>query len=201
MATFLEIAGEARRGINWEIVNGFRTDKTMDAEIWDMRDLPMKKPAASYDGIYSEHFIEHIHKYQGINFFKEAFRLLKPGGTLRTVWPKYEIIEWLVGPEDLSNDTFVNHYYQVYVKKHKFPEEGNEHRRPQEQVALGLLHQGGEHKYLWGEAEMITTLKDLGFSSVQAWPYGVSGRADFNGIEKPDVIRAAHSGIVEATKW
>jgi len=48
---------------------------------------------------------------------------------------------------------------------------------------------------------MITTLKDLGFSSVQAWPYGVSGRADFNGIEKPDVIRAAHSGIVEATKW
>ena len=32
MATFLEIAGEARRGINWEIVNGFRTDKTMDAE-------------------------------------------------------------------------------------------------------------------------------------------------------------------------
>ena len=116
-------------------------------------------------------------------------------------YPKYEIIEWLVGPEDLTNDTFVNHYYQVYVKKHKFPEEGNEHRRPQEQVALGLLHQGGEHKYLWGEAEMITTLKDLGFSSVQTWPYGVSGRADFNGIEKPDIIRSAHSGVVEATKW
>ena len=198
MARFLEIAAAKKRGLNWDAV---RDVPHPGVEVYDMTNLPMKGIADNtYDGAYSEHFIEHLYKYQGINFLKEMLRVLKPGGILRTVWPAHEIIEWLVGNEDLSKHPFVQHYYQVYVQKHKFPPPGNEHRRIQEQVALGLLHQKGEHLYVWGKQELMDTLKQLGYSDIKERPYGKSVLPDFNNIDTPGQIRAMHSAVVEARK-
>jgi len=48
---------------------------------------------------------------------------------------------------------------------------------------------------------MIDTLKSLGFSDVKEHNYRESRVADFINIDTPGVIRALHSGVVEATKW
>jgi ubiquinone/menaquinone biosynthesis C-methylase UbiE len=146
-----------------------------------------------FDGIYSEHFIEHMHKYQGINFFKEAHRILKTGGVIRTVWPPYEFVQKLVSGEELTADEkeFVEHYHAFYVVKHKFAAPGNGHRSKREQCALGLLHQHGEHLY---------TLKELGFRSVKQCKYMESTIPDFKGIDTPGKIRALHSAVIEAKK-
>tara|TARA_B100000927_G_C16342627_1_gene419906 strand:- start:152 stop:751 length:600 start_codon:yes stop_codon:yes gene_type:complete len=199
MATFLEIAADRPRGLNWKVVN--LADRA-GVDNLDLTNLPTPYQDNEFDGIYSEHFIEHMHKYQGINFFKEAHRILKSGGTIRTVWPPYEFVEKLVGDERLEPDEheFVEHYHAFYVVKHKFAAPGNSHRSKREQCALGLLHQNGEHKYIWGKQEMIDALKEVGFRVVKECKYMESVIPDFRGIETPGKIRMLHSAVIEAKK-
>jgi ubiquinone/menaquinone biosynthesis C-methylase UbiE len=199
MGQFLEVAAEKTRGLNWTSTN---IAKHSGVDRVDMRDLPTKYKDNSFDGIYSEHFIEHLYKYQGINFFKEAFRILKPGGTIRTVWPPYEFVEHLVSDEPLTGDEeyFCANYHNFYVLKHKFAPPGNKHRSIREQCALGLLYQNGEHLYVWPKQEMMETLKDIGFKRVKEYKYQESGVLEFKGIDTPGHIRALHSAVVEATK-
>ena len=199
MGTFLEIAADRPRGLNWTVVN--MSDRE-GVDNLDLTNLPTPYSNEQFDGIYSEHFIEHMHKYQGINFFKEAHRILKTGGTIRTVWPPYEFVEKLVSDERLEPDEkqFVDHYHALYVVKHKFTAPGNSHRSKREQCALGLLHQHGEHLYIWSIKEMIDTLKDIGFRVVKEQKYQQSSIPDFKGIDTPGKIRALHSAIIEAKK-
>src|SRR6056300_709076 len=199
MGQFLEIAADRARGLNWTVVN---LQDRPGVDNLNLTNLPTPYMDNQFDGIYSEHFIEHMHKYQGINFFKEALRILKPGGTIRTVWPPYEFVQKLVSDEELTADEkeFVEHYHAFYVVKHKFAAPGNGHRSKREQCALGLLHQHGEHLYIWGIQEMIDTLKELGFRMVKECKYMESSVVDFKGIDTPGKIRALHSAVIEAKK-
>jgi len=170
---------------------------------YDMTNLPMKGvPDQSLEGIYSEHFVEHLFKYQTVNFLEEGMRILKSGGVIRTVWPPYDFVGKLISDEPLSEkeQLFVNHYYPFYVQRHNFAPKGSEHKSKREQCALGLLYQNGEHLYVWPKKEFIEVCKDIGFTKVEEKPYGVSDVQALNNIETPCQIRAAHSAIVEATK-
>ena len=199
MGQFLEIAADRPRGLNWTVVN--MSDRN-GVDNLNLTNLPTPYSDNQFDGIYSEHFIEHMHKYQGINFFKEALRILKPGGTIRTVWPPYEFVQKLVSDEVLTENEkkFVEHYHAVYVVKHKFTAPGNSHRSKREQCALGLLHQHGEHLYIWGISEMKTALEDIGFRSVKTCQYQQSSVPDFKNIETQGMIRMLHSAVIEAKK-
>ncbi len=203
MARYLEIAAENPRGLNWTVMNladNFKPHSGVSDG--DATNIPMPYNDNEFDGIYSEHFIEHLYKYQGINFFVDCLRMLKPGGTIRTVWPPYEFVEKLVSGEQLNEQekAFVEHYYNFYVVKEKFSPPNNGHRSKREQCALGLLHQKGQHLYIWSIIEMIETLKSLGFVSVKQKPYMQSGVMDFNNIDTPGQVRALHSAVVEAEK-
>lgn len=200
MARYLEIAAERPRGLNWTVMNLATHSGVAKG---DATNLPLPYSDNEFNGVYSEHFIEHMYKYQGINFFKEVKRILQPGGVIRTVWPPYEFVERLVSGEKLNEQetNFVDHYYNFYVVKEKFSPPGNGHRSKREQCALGLLHQKGQHLHIWSKAEMIDTLKSLGFSDVKEHNYRSSRISDFNNIDTAGVIRALHSAVVEATVW
>jgi len=201
MATYLELGANRKRALNWDAVNISSNYGDKGIILQDLTELPIRGcPGSFYDGVYSEHFIEHFYRYQGVNLFKEAYRVLKPGGKIRTVWPSYDYVEYLVSDEDLSNDPFVQHYYQRYCVQERFQAKGHERKRPQEQVALGLLHQKGEHLYLWRVEEMKETLTALGFDNVKECQYGKSSVTGFNGIDSPGKIRAMHSTVIEASK-
>ena len=106
---FLEIAGSKQRGLNWDAVRDVKMQGVM---VYDMTDLPMKGvDDQTYSGVYNEHFIEHLTKDEGINFLKEMLRVMKPLGTIRTIWPPMEFVKWLRQEEDLSNHEWVQHYY------------------------------------------------------------------------------------------
>ena len=83
---FLELAAQRKRGLNWDAV---RDNNQGDPSIQtvDLSQFPLRFPDNYYDGVFSDHFIEHIYKYQGIKLFEELLRILKPGGTVRTTWP------------------------------------------------------------------------------------------------------------------
>ena len=199
MAKFLEIAAEKPRGITWEVMNLATHAGVIKG---DATNMPLPYNDNEFFGVYSEHFIEHLYKYQCINFFKDIFRILKPGGVIRTVWPPYEFIDLLVSNELLTptQESFVEHYYNFYIIREKFSPEGNSHRSKREQCALGLLHQKGQHLYLWSKVEMMNLLKQLGYTNVKLMNYQDSGIPDFKNIDTPGTIRALHSAVIEATK-
>lgn len=199
MAKFLEIAAENPRGLTWEVMN---LATHTGVQKGDATNLPLPYSDNQFFGVYSEHFIEHIYKYQGINFFKDVMRILKPGGVVRTVWPPYEFVDLLVSGEELTPDQqmFVEHYYNFYIVKEKFSPPGNSHRSKREQCALGLLYQKGQHLYVWSKIEMMNMLKDLGYTNVKLMNYQDSTVADFKNIDTPGQIRALHSAVVEASK-
>ena len=198
---FLELAAQRKRGLNWDAV---RDNNQGDPSIQtvDLSQFPLRFPDNYYDGVFSDHFIEHIYKYQGIKLFEELLRILKPGGTVRTTWPAYDFVERLVSDEDMSEHPFVKYYHPRYCVQEPFQPrpKANRKKRIQEQCALGLLHQKGEHVYLWGKQEMIDTLKSLGYNNVTEREYGVSPIPEFNGVDNPSQIRAMHSTVVEASK-
>jgi predicted SAM-dependent methyltransferase len=195
---FLEIAGSKQRGLNWDAVRDVPMPGVM---VYDMRDLPMKGVLdETYNGVYNEHFIEHLTKDEGINFLKEMLRVMKPGGIIRTIWPPMEFVEWLRQDEDLDNHPWVQHYYQFYVVKHKFAPKGTEWMRIQDQCAEGIMWQNGEHKHVWAKQELIDTLKEIGYYNVREMKYQKSLLPAFNNIDTPGEVRAFHSAVVEAMK-
>ena len=199
MAKFLEIAAENPRGLTWEVMN---LATHSGVEKGDATNLPLPYGDNEFFGVYSEHFIEHVYKYQGINLFKDVLRILKPGGVVRTVWPPYEFVDLLVSEEELTPDQqmFVEHYYNFYIVKEKFSPPGNSHRSKREQCALGLLYQKGQHLYIWSKIEMMNMLKELGYTNVKLMNYQDSSVVDFKNIDTPGKIRALHSAVVEASK-
>jgi len=44
---------------------------------------------SSVDMIYTSHFVEHLDSVELEHFFREAWRILKPGGFMRLVWPDF----------------------------------------------------------------------------------------------------------------
>lgn len=195
---FLEIAGSKQRGLNWDAVRDVPMPGVM---VYDMRDLPMKGVQdQTYNGVYSEHFIEHLTKEEGINFLKEMLRVLKPGGVIRTVWPPMEFVEWLRQEDSLDNHPWVQHYYKFYVVKHNFAPKGTEHMRIQDQCAEGIMWQNGEHKHIWSKKELMDNLKQLGYCYIREPKYQKSFLPAFNNIDTPGEIRAFHSAVIEAMK-
>lgn len=195
---FLEIAGSKQRGLNWDAVRDVLMPGVM---VYDMRDLPMKGVLdETYNGVYNEHFIEHLTKDEGINFLKEMLRVMKPGGVIRTIWPPMEFVEWLRQEDDLDSHPWVQHYYQFYVVKHKFAPKGTEWMRIQDQCAEGIMWQNGEHKHIWSKKELIDTMKEIGYYNVKEMKYQQSIQPAFNNIDTPGDIRAFHSAVVEAMK-
>lgn len=205
---FLEIAGNRKRGENWDIIRDIRVRGGI---VHDMTKLPIPGiEDNTYDGVYSEHFIEHLSKEHGINFFKEMLRIMKPGATIRSIWPSMDFVDLLNGNKDMSTHPFVDMYNQ-YIIDRENPFNNPYYRSiasieeisrmsKQKRAALRLLHQEGEHKHLWYKKELIDCLTELGFINVVEQPYRKSRLAQFNNLDSTDPMRMSHSTVVEATK-
>ena len=197
---FLEIAASRKRGLNWDAVRDV-ADPANGVEKYDLTKLPMRGVQdETYNGVYSEHFIEHLIKEEGINFFKEMFRIMKPGGVIRSIWPPMEFVEWLRQDDDLDKHPWVQHYYRFYIVKHKFAPKGTEFMRMQDQCAEGIMWQNGEHKHIWRKQELVDSLKEIGYNNVREYKYQQSGLPAFANIDTPGDIRAFHSAVIEASK-
>ena len=73
-------------GSGSNVINGWTNIDINDHAGVMVRDVKLGLPFDdnSVDFIFSEHFIEHLTKNEGIGFFNECYRVLKPGGVVRT---------------------------------------------------------------------------------------------------------------------
>lgn len=145
---------------------------------FDLR-RPLPFATGSVDHIYTEHFIEHVHKEGAAVLLQECARILRPGGVLRISTPD---LKKLVEEYQLGRVT-------EWLDMQFAPE------TPCDMVNESMRLWG--HLYVWDEAELFRALNAAGFDSIRRMPWGTSDHAELAGLEsRPD-----HSDlIVEATR-
>lgn len=119
--------------------------KKKDQWMLDMR-YPLPCDDEHWDGIFSEHTIEHLYPNQVLSLFRDLFRTLKKGGWMRISVP------------DLKK------YIDFYAGKtphEKF------HRWETGAEAIRSLTQNWEHLSVWDEQLLRTTLSRAGFINIQ----------------------------------
>ena len=74
---------------HWVNVDGYS-----DTGVHFLVDLqrPLPLPAASFDGVFSEHVLEHFTEEDGLRLAADILRVLRPGGVFRVVVPDGEFV-------------------------------------------------------------------------------------------------------------
>ncbi len=100
---------------------------------------PLPFRDAAFDGVYSEHFIEHIPQRDAVAFLRECRRVTRLGGRVRIATPD---LDWIVGryhqDDWRQGDMFANGYDWVATRA--------------EQLNLAMREWG--HQWLYDEEEL-----------------------------------------------
>jgi len=119
----------------------------------------------SVDGVFSEHFVEHIDLATGTHFFKECFRVLKKGSVLRVVCPNLDYI--LSKMDNVKIDRLKNMFISV----------GDFNRMPEEISSAEIINwifYGHGHKFIYNLDSLSKLLYNIGYSSVYPSEFGLS---------------------------
>jgi len=137
---------------------------------------PWKCPDDHWDGIFTEHVIEHVTYSQAIFAFRECLRTLKSGAWLRVSVP------------DLAK------YVQVYREEADQPPPAN---FPHPVLAVSFLTQMHLHKSTWDSDLMVKVLTELGFKDVRPVAFGIGSDQR---LIRDDKDKERESLYVEARK-
>jgi predicted SAM-dependent methyltransferase len=129
-----------------------------------------------WDGIFTQHVIEHVRYSDAVRLLKECFRTLKPGASIRICVP------------DLA--TYVRYYRKEIDDDRFFP-------FPHRTLALSFLTQMHVHRSVWDADLLVQVLMELGFKEAAAVPFGIGSDPR---LIKDDPDKAPESLYVEARK-
>jgi predicted SAM-dependent methyltransferase len=133
---------------------------------WDLRDpLPCLDNVA--ECVYSEHFLEHLHREDANRFLEEICRLLQPGGMVRLGVPDAE----------LYFRKYVEGGREFFEKQRHLGGTVNALETPAE-VINQMFRMGGHHRFAWDFETLAMALRKVGFIEVTRQESGVSKRPD-----------------------
>lgn len=163
----------------------------------------------SVDALFSCHGVEHVNMIGGINYMRESYRVLKPGGILRTVCPFIDRMVEFVGGTSVSKN-----YIETSLSPY-FPAEAlalmemnirmTDHGLP---FFFDSMLKGHNHRFLWTTDLMVEVLKKVGFKEIFVQnPGDTSFSSDdclervVRGVSDPNVkFYDCESLVVEARK-
>lgn len=129
-----------------------------------------------WDGIFTEHVIEHVTYAEAVGVLRECFRTLKPGGWIRISVP------------NLSK--YVKYYLGEIAEDQFYP-------FPNRALALSFLTQMHLHKSTWNADLLTKVLSEVGFTSASEVSFGKGSDCR---LIMDDPGKAAESLYVEAEK-
>lgn len=123
---------------------------------------------AAFDGVFSEHFIEHIPPADAVAFLRECRRITRPGGRVRVATPD---LTWLVEryqSEDWRHGDMFSHGFDWVTTR-------------AEQLNIAMREWG--HQWMYDEEELCRIGAIAGLELVGRCEPGVSVEPSFNGLE------------------
>lgn len=131
--------------ILWILKNDFKKPDWM----LDLR-YPLKCPNDVWDGVFTEHTIEHLYPTQAYNLLKELHRTMKNGAVIRISVP--DLKQYV----DFYTKNFINIDHLYFQRQYGLGAE-----------AIRNLTQNYFHYSVW-DAELLTTImEDIGFHNIQ----------------------------------
>lgn len=183
--------GAGPRGLidgHWVNVDGFHAPNIhflVDLQ----RGLPF--PDGSFDGVFSEHVLEHFTKQDGLLLAIEVARVLRPGGVFRVVVPDGEFVlrSYVDDPEEL-----------VRYRGSSGPDISVSMRMGGTAMDMvnSFFRQRYEHQFIYDWLTMKRLLEHAGFQDVLRCAFRQSGAT--LGLEIDDVKYERESLYVEARK-
>jgi predicted SAM-dependent methyltransferase len=121
-------------------------------------------PEGSFQYVFSEHVIEHLPLEGGLAMLKECYRVLAPGGKIRTVTPNLaRLFELLDGKDDPET----RRYIEAKLRSHGWPLTP----MPAAYIFNRELREWG-HQFLYDPATLLRCLKLAGFRQITEYPVG-----------------------------
>lgn len=147
--------------INMDIVQPY--DKKLDVR----KGLPYLDQTV--DGIYSEHFLEHLTQVDGVSFLRECRRVLKPDGKVRIAMPDLDELVHRYASEDwrADGDMFKLGFDWVVNRC--------------EMMNIAMREWG--HKHVYNEEELIRIAQSAGLEPIKRYGFGESVIPQFIGCE------------------
>lgn len=141
----------------WEIYTEAQCDIT--------RTLPFGD--SSVEAIFTEHVIEHVPMADAVYFFREAYRVLAPGGSLRTVFPATTM-----GGADAA---YVRSSLQGRFddEEHALATLGLDLTVDPDVFLRQSMYTMHGHRFIWSPHMMIQVLQKTGFTSAYCVTPGV----------------------------
>jgi len=142
--------------INADFFSGFRFWKSQCKLEWhlDLR-YPLNCRDSVFDGVFTEHTLEHIYPDDAMSLLKELYRVMKEGALIRVTVPDLDkYVQYYTGKmtePDLS------------VFREKFPTGAS---------AICNVAQNYLHLSLWDFEELKRFMEEAGFRDVQKMRYG-----------------------------
>ena len=119
---FQETMGGGHNIINADFFSHLKPFKTYTTPKpqWqlDLR-YPLLCPDNAFDGVFSEHVLEHLYIDEALLLLKEIFRILKPGGTLRLSVPDldFRVKEYLADKQDVNKKNLANEHIRKLTQE------------------------------------------------------------------------------------
>ena len=159
---------------------------------------PFPLPDASFDYVFSEHQIEHLSYTNGLSMLRECFRVLRPGGRIRTATPDLTTIAGLAAA-DLSDE---QRRYVRWVIETFVPEAPGELSA----FAINNAFRNWGHRFLYNEATLAYALARVGFGDSRRHPMGDSDDDSLRNLEahgashRNEVMTRFETLVLEAMK-
>lgn len=128
--------------------------------------------------VYSEHLLEHLTEAGAANCVREAFRVLRPGGTLRLSTPDlaYFVAMYQATPEQ----SLAHRKLNAEVSPWKYPPDAVATPAQMLNDAFRLW----EHRHLWDEADLRALLTAAGFEGIARYTPGQGSSPETTGLER-----------------
>jgi predicted SAM-dependent methyltransferase len=154
--------------VNVDIQSDWENTVYMDAvDRWPL-------PDGCVEAINSEHFIEHLKLEDARTYFREAARVLRPGGVIRTSTPSLRgVIDAYLGadPDILA----------AYRERIEGWCEAHNHG----EMLNNTFYEWG-HKHIYDEDAITELLEEAGLSEIERSEFGRSRHAVLRGIDTHD---------------
>jgi hypothetical protein len=159
----------------------------------------LKFESGSAAAILAEHVVEHVPFLQGLGFFRECWRVLRPRGVLRIAFP--DIARFLVsGAVKLELNAAALCYANALADRPDMtlPPTAADRAR----AALAHLLTGWGHQTAWTEQSAAGALLVAGFADVRRRSYGCGDleRVDGHHLDVGAELALLESTILEARK-
>jgi predicted SAM-dependent methyltransferase len=151
------------------------------------REFPL--PSGCLDFNFSEHLIEHVSHQSALFMLNEAFRTLRPGGTIRVATPNLQNFLSLFGTSDSLH---AKRYVEWSVEMNQFPQHGTTAC-----FVLNNMLRAWGHQFIYDPATLESTLRKAGFSDIVLCGVGESRHPELRDLESHGLIIGEENNLFE----